>query len=282
MEKMRVKVIAICGSARHASTEWACKLALKTAEELGYVDTELIHLGDLKLVPCVGCMQCFGWQAPADAGPKCFKFNDDTEFLNNKTMEADGVILATPIYVWGPTALMRIYIEKLHVVGPMSFSRFEGSLRGKAMGVITVGGVDTSGQEAVGYHLLALGSGLGMWPVAPWPTTVDPNPVASMQGAFVSAVDAKSIYAKDCLSKEQCRTVPPTQGIRNERSIRNLGRHVAVAAMTLKLGMMEFKKRGFKEPQIVPSFTKYSVKPKKGTWLEKLMEEGKVKYIPKE
>lgn len=117
-----------------------------------------------------------------------------------------------------------------------------------------------------------------MWPVGPWPTTEDPAPVASFQGAFVSAVDAKKIYAKDAISKKECRTVPPTQGVRNERSIRNLGRHIGVAAMILKLGRMEFEKRGFQEPEII-GFSRYSQKPKKGTWLEKLMNEGKVKYV---
>ena len=138
MEDHKVKILGVSASRRHANTETAVSLCLKAAENTGYAETEYLSLADYDLKPCDGCMQCFGWQAPADGGPACFKFNDDTEYLNNKTMETDGLILATPIYIWGATSLMRIYLEKLNTFGSMSFSRFEGKLRGKAMGVITV------------------------------------------------------------------------------------------------------------------------------------------------
>jgi len=44
MEK--VKIFGICGSARHASTEWAVKLALETARKYDYVETDFANLGD--------------------------------------------------------------------------------------------------------------------------------------------------------------------------------------------------------------------------------------------
>lgn len=279
-EKERVKILGICGSARHMNTEWAVKLALKSAESLGYVNTEFINLGEYKLIPCVGCMMCFGWQTPADGGPACFRFKDDTEILLTKMMHFDGFILGSPIYGLGVTSLTRILMEKAHQFGPMSFTKFSGKLRYKPIGVITVGGIDMGGQEAVAQDIWMWAQGLGMLPIGSWPTRDDPNPQASVHGGFVSTVDAREIYGEDALSKEACRTIPPTQGTRNERSIRNVGRHVAVAAMILKLGRATFIRKGFKEPELVP-FTRYSVKPKKNSWVQKLIDEGKVQYISK-
>src|SRR3990170_2343418 len=101
----RVKVLGISGSGRHASTEWAVKLALATAESLGYVDTEFVSLANHKLVPCNGCMKCFGWQHPADApSPHCYEHEDDTDVLLTKMGEADGILLGSPIYVVGVTS----------------------------------------------------------------------------------------------------------------------------------------------------------------------------------
>jgi hypothetical protein len=64
------------------------------------------------------------------------------------------------------------------------------------------------------------------------------------------------------------------------RSIRNTGRHTAYAAMLSKMGKQACEASGVKEPEIIP-FPRYSIKPKQGSWLEKLMKEGKVEYVPK-
>ncbi len=188
----KVKILGICGSARHASTEWGVKLSLKTAEKLGYVETEFVNLGQYKLVPCVGCMKCFGWHHPADAErPKCYELEDDTEELLTKMMESDGLIFGTPIYTLGVSSLSRILMEKAHMFGPMSFTKFSGRMRYKPIGVITVGGVDTAGQEVCAQDMWMWAQGLGMVPVGSWPTREDPNPQASVHGGLVSTVDAK-------------------------------------------------------------------------------------------
>ncbi|MDP6180569.1 MAG: flavodoxin family protein [Desulfatiglandales bacterium] len=209
VQKEGVKILGVCGSARKASTHWAVKLALKTAESLGYVDTDYVSLGDCKLVPCTGCMKCFGWNQPADAEiPKCYEFEDVTELLLTKMMESDGLIVGTPVYTLGVTSLSRIFMEKAHMFGPMSFDKFSGRMRGKPCGVVTVGGVDTAGQEVVAQDIWMWAQGLGMYPEGSWPTRDDPNPQASVHGAIVSTVDGRQIYGKSALSKEACRTVP--------------------------------------------------------------------------
>jgi multimeric flavodoxin WrbA len=279
MSKEKVKILGINGSARHATTEWGVKLALEAAESLGYVETEYVCLGDYHLVPCTGCMKCFGWQHKADEGLRCYEWNDDTQVLFEKMVEMDGLILGCPIYTLGVNSLTRIFMEKAHMFGPMSFGRGARMLAYKPCAAITVGGQQVAGQEAAGLAIWHWAVGIAMIPVGSWPTVEDPNPQNSNHGAFVTTTDARTIYGKDALSRAACRTVPPTNGIRNERCLRNTGRQVAVTAMITKMGRQSFLKE-YDEPRF-QSFVKYSVKPKPGSWIEKLMKEGKVIYIDK-
>src|SRR3990170_3694085 len=213
----RVRILGIGGSPRHASTEWAVKLALTTAESVGYADTEYIHLRDHDLRPCNGCMKCFGWQHRADApGPKCYDAKgeeDDMEYILGRMLVSDGFILGTPVYTLGVTGLTRLFMEKAHQFGPMSFTKWAGALRYRPIGVITVGGVDIAGQEVVAQDIWMWAMGLGLVPIGTWPTRQDPNPQAAEHGAIVSTVDGRVIYGKDALSRAACRTSPPTQGI---------------------------------------------------------------------
>lgn len=280
MADMKVKILGMCTSPRHANTELAVKEALRTAESMGYAETEYVWLAGYDIKPCVGCMKCFGWQHPADEGLECYQFNDDTGIVLHKMDESDGIIFGTPVYTLGPTALARLLMDKAHMFGPMSFTRYSGKMLNKPMGVITVGGGDSAGQEHVGGDIWAWAIAIGMLPLGSWPTRQDPNPQSSSHGAFASTCDAKGVYAKSGITKEATRTIPPTQGWRNMKAIRNVGRHTAHVAMMTKLGKMRIKELGLKEPEIFP-WPRYSVKPKPGSWIQKLMDEGKIEYVPK-
>jgi hypothetical protein len=51
--------------------------------------------------------------------------------------------------------------------------------------------------------------------------------------------------------------------------------------MTLRLGRAAFKQAGYYAPEAAP-FTKYSVKPKPGSYVDKLIKEGKVTFVSQE
>ncbi|MDP2646429.1 MAG: flavodoxin family protein [Desulfobacterales bacterium] len=280
MTGLKVKILGICASPRHANTELAVKEALKTAESMGYAETEYLWLQDYEVKPCVGCMKCFGWRHPAEGGLECYHHNDDSGKVLHKMDESDGVIFGTPVYTLGVTAIARLFMDKTHMFGPMSFTRYSGNMRNKPMGMITVGGGDEAGQEIVGEDLWAWAISMGMFSLGSWPTRQDPNPQSGSHGAYVSSCDAKGVYAKDAITKEATRTIPPTKGWRNMKSIRNVGRHTAHVAMMAKLGKMRIQELGLKEPEVFP-WPKYSVKPLKGSWIDKLIKEGKIEYKPK-
>lgn len=85
-----MKIIGIVGSLRKGgNTETLTRLALEEVRKEG-LDTELLTLAGKKIAPCEGCRTC------RKTG-KC-KINDDFDSVFSKMVEADGIILATPVF----------------------------------------------------------------------------------------------------------------------------------------------------------------------------------------
>jgi len=64
-----------------------------------------VPLGDLTIAECDGCYRC--WEAEG-----CSK-NDDMQKLYKQIIESDGFIFGTPVYWYGPTALMKAFVDRL-------------------------------------------------------------------------------------------------------------------------------------------------------------------------
>jgi multimeric flavodoxin WrbA len=278
----KVKILGISGSPRKdGNTAGMVKFCLEWAEKMGYVETEYLSLADYRIEQCNGCMKCFGFMAPADDPYLCYEFDDDIKVLAPKVGECDGLLIGFPIYALGVPGLVRNFLDKLHHYGPMSFTRHSGAMRWKALAIISQGGQVYGGQEINHVAISALGQGLGMFVTTAWPSIDAPMPSSSFNGGMLTTVDGSTIYGKSAWKKEGTRTVPPAQGSRNERTLKNLGRQLVVAAMTLKLGRKAFEEAQYQEPELVP-FTRYSVKPKPGSYVDKLIKEGKVTFVGQE
>lgn len=280
-EQNKVKILGISGSPRHANTELAVKEALKAAEDLGFVETDFLSLADYNLQPCKGEMKCFGWRAPADQKEwECTETKDDSKIINSRVKQCDGLILGTPIYVLDVTSLTRIFMEKAHCFGFFSFTQWAGELVYKPIGLVTVGGADIGGQEYTSLSLITWALALGMIPIGAVPFRMgDTNPVRSALGAFLSTVDAVNVYRRDAITPEQTRTKPPMMGVRNMRSVRNTGRNVAIATIIVKAGVEALEEKGIQYPKPSLCFKKYSVKPVPGSYVDKLIKEGKLELV---
>lgn len=278
---LEVHILGISASPRRANTDLAVKEALKAAEELGsFVRTEFLALRDYDIKPCTGCMKCFGWMAPAEDEWQCYDHQDDSAILVKKLGACDGLIFGSPVYATDVTALARIFMEKTPY-GFNTFTRWSGALRHKPVGAITVGGADIEGQEFAAMCIWRWALRMNMLPVGSPPTLDDPQPTASVSAAMLSAVDARSVYAANAITKEATRTTPPTQGARNMRSVRNLGRNVAAVALEVKAGQQALAEAGISLPSTF-SFKRYSVKPKEGSYIDKLVKEGEVELVLQE
>lgn len=99
-----VKVIGIIGSPRrNGNTHILVNKLLEGAKSEGAV-IDSIFLSDYAIKECDGCHAC--WK-----GLECSKC-DDMNNLYQKIIDSDVIIFGTPVYWYGPTALMKGFIDR--------------------------------------------------------------------------------------------------------------------------------------------------------------------------
>ncbi|NLX13539.1 MAG: flavodoxin family protein [Phycisphaerales bacterium] len=98
------KILGIMGSPRNnGNTDALLSELLAGAEQAG-TRTELIRLGEMIIKPCTGCHACW-------AGKPCPN-RDDMNDLYTRIAAADALVFGTPVYWYGPTALMKGFIDR--------------------------------------------------------------------------------------------------------------------------------------------------------------------------
>jgi len=77
-------------------------------EYAGDCATEMIHLGRMNIHPCKGCF--------SDMETRCHYlcdcYDDDFEAVARKIIEADGVIFASPTYMFGMSSVLKRFFER--------------------------------------------------------------------------------------------------------------------------------------------------------------------------
>lgn len=107
-----MKMIAINGSPRKSdNTATLCNSFLKGAASVGeHVETELIHLYDLRFS---GCISCFGCKRLSDKTYGTCIVKDELQPALKKTSYADGIVIGSPIYFGDITGQLRCFLERL-------------------------------------------------------------------------------------------------------------------------------------------------------------------------
>lgn len=95
---MAVKIVGISGSPRSAATEYALKQALEAAGEVEGVETSFYSLKGRRLNFCIHCDRCVN-----EGADRCVIYKDDMNELYDPFYEADGYIIASPVYEMGVT-----------------------------------------------------------------------------------------------------------------------------------------------------------------------------------
>ncbi|MBS7622543.1 flavodoxin family protein [Candidatus Bathyarchaeota archaeon] len=107
-----IRILGIVGSPRAGgNTERLVAEALKASAEAG-AQTEIVRISDKDIKPCDACMSC------RKTG-EC-KIKDDLESIFNKMIEADGLILASPVYFGSATPQIKALIDR---AGYLSIAR---------------------------------------------------------------------------------------------------------------------------------------------------------------
>ena len=103
------KIYAINGSPRkNGNTAQLLQKALEGAASAG-AEVKLIQLADLNFS---GCRSCFACKKLANPSPGCILKDDLAEILK-ELLQADGIIMGSPIYFGAESGLYRNFLERL-------------------------------------------------------------------------------------------------------------------------------------------------------------------------
>jgi multimeric flavodoxin WrbA len=99
-----MKILAIAGSPRRGgNTDALLEQAIQGAQAAGAV-VERVVLNQLKVAPCIECNRCF------ETG-QC-AVQDDYQALYDKTLAADAIILAAPIFFMNVSGWAKAFIDR--------------------------------------------------------------------------------------------------------------------------------------------------------------------------
>lgn len=129
-----MKILGICGSPRKQATEYVLQEALAMMKEKGF-ETEFFTVRGKKIGPCRHCDYCMRKK-------ECI-LKDDMYQVYPLIQEAQGLIMATPIYNGGLSANLKAVMDRCRALGAVDFNFLQYKV---GMG-ITVGGDRAGGQE---------------------------------------------------------------------------------------------------------------------------------------
>lgn len=143
-----MKILCIIGSPKGKGNTY--DITKRVEEETRGMDKdvefEYILLKAANLQTCRGCFQCLG------KGEHFCPIKDDREQIENKMKEADGVIFATPVYVYNVSWIMKNFIDRFAYI--CHRPRFNGK---QAMVLATTGAVGLK------FTLFTLAFEVGTW-----------------------------------------------------------------------------------------------------------------------
>ena len=88
---------------RNGNSDLLCDEFIKGALEAGN-KVEKVFLADKKINVCLGCGACYNTS-------KCIQKDDMVE-LNDKMVEADVIVLATPVYFYSMAGQLKVFIDR--------------------------------------------------------------------------------------------------------------------------------------------------------------------------
>lgn len=101
------KIVVLVGSARRGgNTELLAKAFADGAGK--HHEVEMISAADYRIHPCTGCNCCY-----TSNENRCVQ-DDDMAEIYDRLMQADTVVIASPVYFYGISAQLKALIDRLH------------------------------------------------------------------------------------------------------------------------------------------------------------------------
>ena len=129
-----MKVFGICASPRNNTTEYVLSQALDMLNNDGF-ETEIFTCMGKEIKPCMHCDYCLKHK-------ECI-IQDDMQGVYKSLLDADGIILATPIQSGGISSNLAAIMDRTRALEAIDYN----ILRGKIGMSIAVGGDRTGGQD---------------------------------------------------------------------------------------------------------------------------------------
>jgi multimeric flavodoxin WrbA len=98
------RIFAVVGSPRRKGNTHILVSRIAEGARANGASVDEVLLGDMRIQECDGCHRC--WQAK-----QCSK-DDDMRGMYSRIADSDTIIFGTPVYWYGPTALMKAFIDR--------------------------------------------------------------------------------------------------------------------------------------------------------------------------
>ena len=129
-----MNIFGICASPRNNTTEHVLSKAMNKLDKDGF-NTEIFTCMGKTIRPCMHCDYCL-------ENKKCI-IEDDMQEVYNGLLNADGIILATPVQSGGISSNLAAIMDRTRALEAIDYN----ILRGKIGMSIAVGGDRTGGQD---------------------------------------------------------------------------------------------------------------------------------------
>jgi len=136
-----MKVVAINGSPRkRGNTYFSLQKVMDILKAEG-IKTELVQLGGLDVHGCRACFKCFDRKDRKCHGPK-----DDMQKVIDKVLEADGVLIGSPVYFGSVSTEVKALIDRAGLVSKANDDALARKVGAAVISVRRQGAVTTFNQ----------------------------------------------------------------------------------------------------------------------------------------
>ncbi len=133
-----MKVVAINGSPHKKGNTWSSLQVVGKRLEAQGIDFEILHIGHKDIHGCIACGKCRERQDDKCA-IKTDMLNETVPLLK----EADGIILASPVYYSGIAGTMKSFLDRLFYVSLSNGNFFRHKVGAAVVSVRRTGGSHT-------------------------------------------------------------------------------------------------------------------------------------------
>ena len=149
-----MKVVGISGSSRkNGNTAIIIKTIFEELSKVG-IESEVIQLADIDIQPCRACFACKGKR-------NCVFKNDGFSDVFNRMVDADGIILGSPVYSADVSSKMKAFLDRGGVVVATNPGLLKHKTGASVAAVRRAGGVtavDTMNHFMLNKEMIVVGS----------------------------------------------------------------------------------------------------------------------------